>query len=822
MASELAYEGSDESSENELLEKSLSVWRGWNAVGREDFAPVPLDLHTACSIGHFDSVRSFIHNKEEDLNRKNKGGWTPLMYACYIGHDNIVNLLLEASVDVNCKNLKGQTPLMLAASCGNESVGYFLCQQGAELEAQDKKGWTALFHATYSGHQNMVKFLLEQGCNINATERCYGITPFMEAAAEGHEIIVQIFLQHGVTVNAKTFSGDMARSLALMKGHMKIVSLIDNHLIQTPLRSEPGLFADLSSSDEAVGPSRPHSMRSKSRLKGPSIRDGPEAFARYLDRSRCPEPSVQPLNSYIPNGYVTFNNNQCEGENAASVQIRSRDVTSPISANDHTLDSSADSLDNDEDWNSFSKTGALTIKSNSSSSGGLAAALGISRDNSLDSNEDIPGEVPPPQQPVLDRQQTEQLSDNLPCQRTPADGANGQDDCSTQSHISAQDRSHFPSQTTSESVQWSRAPQDYSLFSQSPNALLTNNHGSTVNRRDGANTTVSAPLSEATLPSDIWRMQINPLPTSSSAPSKQSISDVMHDVRPFSNVSTVTADVRPVQQAGRANLRVTIAQMPTFHPRTGQDNLVRNVTLHQDDGRPKDLSALLEQIGMSQYKKTFYQQDVDLQVFLSLTENDLKELGVQLFGHRRKMTIAIARWHSNAKLYMSNLEQVYANKLEAEMQEMAIQLHKVYEENDRLKAQVLQERELRSVTESCLMEERAAWQHTQHLVRDTRQCCDHLMPVLRKLRYQQCEVKRRSLPETLHWEEAESGGQGINPQVRSSSANTTPPPSFDDLFWKIDYFLKHLEQNINLIRRNTDRLFGSQPQLNIAAGPRGV
>lgn len=61
MASELAYEGSDESSENELLEKSLSVWRGWNAVGREDFAPVPLDLHTACSIGHFDSVRSFIH-----------------------------------------------------------------------------------------------------------------------------------------------------------------------------------------------------------------------------------------------------------------------------------------------------------------------------------------------------------------------------------------------------------------------------------------------------------------------------------------------------------------------------------------------------------------------------------------------------------------------------------------------------------------------------------------------------------------------------------------------------------------------------------------
>lgn len=288
-----------------------------------------------------------------------------------------------------------------------------------------------------------------------------------------------------------------------------------------------------------------------------------------------------------------------------------------------------DSLDNDEDWNSFSKTGALTIKSNSSSSGGLAAALGISRDNSLDSNEDVPAEVPTPQGPVVGDEQREQLSDKLPCQRTPADGANGQDECPTQNHISPQSRSLFPSQSTNGSVQWPQAPQDYSLFSQSPSAVFTNYQGPAVNSRDVVNTNVSAPVSEANLASDIWRMQINTLPAGGSAPSKQSVKNVMHDVRPFSNVSTVTADVGPVQQGAQADIRATMAHMPTFHPRAGQDNLVRNVTLQSDDGRPKDLSTLLEQIGMSQYKKTFYQQDVDLQVFLSLTENDLKELGVQ-------------------------------------------------------------------------------------------------------------------------------------------------------------------------------------------------
>lgn len=65
---------------------------------------------------------------EEDLNRKNKGGWTALMYASYIGYDTVVNLLLEAGVEVNTRNDKGLTPLMLASSCGNESIAYFLLQ----------------------------------------------------------------------------------------------------------------------------------------------------------------------------------------------------------------------------------------------------------------------------------------------------------------------------------------------------------------------------------------------------------------------------------------------------------------------------------------------------------------------------------------------------------------------------------------------------------------------------------------------------------------------------------------------------------------------
>ena len=41
------------------------------------------------------------------------------------------------------------------------------------------------------------------------------------------------------------------------------------------------------------------------------------------------------------------------------------------------------------------------------------------------------------------------------------------------------------------------------------------------------------------------------------------------------------------------------------------------------------------------------------------------------------MTSAIARWHSSASLTCSDLEHAYCDKLETEMQELALQLTQV-------------------------------------------------------------------------------------------------------------------------------------------------
>ncbi|XP_078667644.1 LOW QUALITY PROTEIN: ankyrin repeat and SAM domain-containing protein 3-like [Branchiostoma floridae x Branchiostoma belcheri] len=660
---EYPYEASDEASENELLDRSLSMWRGWGSLSADadGFDPIPIDLHTASSIGQYDTVRAIVQSGKQDLDKKNHGSWTPLMYACYIGHDNIVNLLLDAGVDVNLKSAKGQTPLILAASCGNESVAYFLLQQGADLTGKDRRGWSALFHATNAGHQNMVKFLLEEGADTESREPTLGLTPLCLAAGEGHEIIVQTLLDHGANVNAQSYNGDTPRMLALINGHSKIVGLIDTFTAQpgTSLRAAPGLGGDngnndgdLSSSDEFKGhrkPPRSYHRSSRAR-RTPSIRDGPAEFARKTGIPVQPQqkgkatqpapPSTKPAQNQsvpnspgVPSGYVTFQD-EWSGEKEEEGEICFRDVISPINVSEHDLDSSGgqgevqtgDPGNTLDEQCAFALSNALTIKSSSSSSGDLEKALAL--------NQEQPAE-----------QQTSWHQVYQPAQVPPS------------------------------------------------------------------------------MPDPLWRCYPPCLPTSS------------HPA--------------PLHRTLRAVQRCT--------------SLLR-------------LLELLNNIQCAKYHPVFEDQDIDLHVFLTLTDNDLKEIGIKLMGPRRKMTSAIARYHSHARLHMTGPEHAYADKLESEMQEMAMQLHRVYAQAEQLKEQVLQERELRGVVEGCLMEDKAAWHRVRQVATETRELCSDVRLLVHQVRMCQDEFSRKLLPE------ADSAQPPDDRYIHPSPAGTGQPANNDNRF----------------------------------------
>ena len=55
-----------------------------------------------------------------------------------------------------------------------------------------------------------------------------------------------------------------------------------------------------------------------------------------------------------------------------------------------------------------------------------------------------------------------------------------------------------------------------------------------------------------------------------------------------------------------------------------------------------DIVVWLRSLGLGKYEAIFRENDIDKTVLLTLTAEDLKELGVTSFGHRRKLLDAIA------------------------------------------------------------------------------------------------------------------------------------------------------------------------------------
>ena len=55
-----------------------------------------------------------------------------------------------------------------------------------------------------------------------------------------------------------------------------------------------------------------------------------------------------------------------------------------------------------------------------------------------------------------------------------------------------------------------------------------------------------------------------------------------------------------------------------------------------------DIAAWLDDLGLGQYEQAFCDNEIDERVLPSLTAEDLKDLGVKLVGHRRRLLDAIA------------------------------------------------------------------------------------------------------------------------------------------------------------------------------------
>ncbi len=120
-----------------------------------------------------------------DINARNAYGWTALMHAARVGHEELVNLLLNHGADVNAQADDGWTALMRAAVKDHEAIVKILLRHGARVDLRDEGKATALHWAGRKGHLVIIKALLDAGADPTVQDD-HGRTPMIVAMAEGH------------------------------------------------------------------------------------------------------------------------------------------------------------------------------------------------------------------------------------------------------------------------------------------------------------------------------------------------------------------------------------------------------------------------------------------------------------------------------------------------------------------------------------------------------------------------------------------------------------------------------------------------------------
>nr|XP_054353555.1 poly [ADP-ribose] polymerase tankyrase-1 isoform X2 [Pongo pygmaeus] len=238
-------------------------------------------LHLAAGYNRVRIVQLLLQHGA-DVHAKDKGGLVPLHNACSYGHYEVTELLLKHGACVNAMDLWQFTPLHEAASKNRVEVCSLLLSHGADptlvnchgksavdmaptpelrerltyefkghslLQAareadlakvkktlaleiinfkQPQSHETALHCAVASLHpkrKQVTELLLRKGANVNEKNKDF-MTPLHVAAERAHNDVMEVLHKHGAKMNALDTLGQTALHRAALAGHLQTCRLL--------------------------------------------------------------------------------------------------------------------------------------------------------------------------------------------------------------------------------------------------------------------------------------------------------------------------------------------------------------------------------------------------------------------------------------------------------------------------------------------------------------------------------------------------------------------------------------------------------------------
>ncbi|KAG5213208.1 hypothetical protein JEQ12_008994 [Ovis aries] len=208
-------------------------------------APVPVDcsdeagntaLQFAAAGGHEPLVR-FLLRRGASVNSRNHYGWSALMQAARFGHASVAHLLLDHGADVNAQNRLGASVLTVASRGGHLGVVKLLLEAGAFVDHHKPSGEgdsgdelldiTALMAAIQHGHEAVVRLLMEWGADPNHEARTVGWSPLMLSALIGKLGMAQQLVEKGANPDHLSVLEKTAFEVALDRKHRDVADYLD-------------------------------------------------------------------------------------------------------------------------------------------------------------------------------------------------------------------------------------------------------------------------------------------------------------------------------------------------------------------------------------------------------------------------------------------------------------------------------------------------------------------------------------------------------------------------------------------------------------------
>ena len=206
------------------------------AAARRHPQMVELLLSKGADVNARGAVRDYkrVATAESRAAPRDRGGFTPLMYAARGNCGECVEVLLKHKADVNLADPSFVVPLSIAMMNGNWDIAKRLVEAGADVNQWDMNGSSplhvAIANMNSAGSRNpldqdkpnkasgreLIKMLLDRGANPN--QQLYwgagfgasadrGMTPFLAACGTGDIELVKLLLEHGANPKLATSDG---------------------------------------------------------------------------------------------------------------------------------------------------------------------------------------------------------------------------------------------------------------------------------------------------------------------------------------------------------------------------------------------------------------------------------------------------------------------------------------------------------------------------------------------------------------------------------------------------------------------------------------